>query len=272
MKGVHGAVAVVTGAGSGIGAALASALASRGAAAVIVADVDATRADTVAARIAAAGGRADPAMVDVTDAAAVGALIESTSSRHGRLDYLFNNAGLGLWGDLRDVTRAQWQQVLDVNLMGVVHGVQAAYPLMAEQGFGHIVNTASLAGLVPAPGVVPYAAAKHAVVGLSLALRAEAQALGVKVSVACPGPVRTNFHASLLVTSRQMRGPRSPARAPGAEAAARRVLAGVARNRAVIVFPPRAHLMWLAYRLLPRLLAPLGRRVAAGVHRARGQR
>jgi NAD(P)-dependent dehydrogenase (short-subunit alcohol dehydrogenase family) len=104
---------------------------------------------------------------------------------------MFNNAGIGIGGPVREYQIEDWYSVLDVNLRGVVNGVQAAYPLMLRQGFGHIVNTASMAGLMPAPGTVSYAASKFGVVGLSTSLRVEAAAAGVRVSVLCPGVVRT---------------------------------------------------------------------------------
>jgi NAD(P)-dependent dehydrogenase (short-subunit alcohol dehydrogenase family) len=104
---------------------------------------------------------------------------------------LFNNAGIGILGEVRHYQIEDWHRVLDVHIGGVVNGVQAAYPVMLGQGFGHIVNTASMAGLVASPWMVSYSAAKHAIVGLSQALRVEAAAAGVRVSALCPGLVRT---------------------------------------------------------------------------------
>ena len=125
--------------------------------------------------------------VDVTDAVAVQRLVDGTVAREGRLDLLFNNAGIAVFADARDTSLEDWNRLIDVNLRGVVHGVAAAYPLMVRQGSGHIVNTASAAGLLPSPANIAYAATKHAVVGLSLTLRAEAVHHGVGVSVICPG-------------------------------------------------------------------------------------
>jgi NAD(P)-dependent dehydrogenase (short-subunit alcohol dehydrogenase family) len=177
-----GAVAIVTGGGAGIGAALAAALTARGAR-VVVADIDPSRAQAPVGRGEALEGH----QVDVTDAAALTALIDDVAARFGRLDYVFNNAGVSVTGDARDLELAHWRKVIDVNLMGVVHGTHAAYRVMTRQGHGHIVNIASLAGLIPLPTNVPYATSKHAVVGLSLSLRAEGAALGVRVSAVCPG-------------------------------------------------------------------------------------
>src|SRR6516164_10920473 len=169
----EGAVAIVTGGTSGIGRALAEALAHRRAV-VVLAGLRIDLARDVAAGIRAAGGQATAALVDVREFSSVQELVQATWREHGRLDYMFNNAGIGIGGPVREYQIEDWHSVLDVNLRGVVNGVQAAYPLMLRQGFGHIVNTASMAGLVPAPWIVSYTAAKHAVVGLSLALRIEA--------------------------------------------------------------------------------------------------
>jgi len=191
MKAVfEGKVASVTGAASGIGRALSEELARRGAA-VVLADLQAEEADAAAAALRAAGGSATAAGLDVADFESVRRLIERVAAEHGHLDFIFNNAGIGVGGEIRDHTIAAWNRIIDVNIRGVVHGVQAAYPIMVRQGSGHIVNTASMAGLSTAPLTTSYSATKHAVVGLSKGLRAEAADLGVKVSVLCPGVIRT---------------------------------------------------------------------------------
>ena len=142
---------VVTGGGSGIGEAVCRAFAARGDA-VVVADIDGASAERVAGDI---GARATAAKVDVRDASAVQALVDDTVSAHGRIDVMVNNAGIAVGGDALDLTVAHWDRIIDVNLRGVVHGVQAAYPVMARQGTGHIVNTASMAGLTAPAYLAP---------------------------------------------------------------------------------------------------------------------
>ena len=164
------AVAIITGGASGIGRALAGELAGRGCE-IVIADLQIDLAEEVAGRIRAAGGKAAAFKVDVTDFAAVAEVVKKTVDRAGRLDYMFNNAGIGIGGEVCDFTLEDWNRVIDVNIRGVINGVQAVYPLMINQGFGHIVNTASMAGLVPIPVLAAYTASKHAVVGLSKALR-----------------------------------------------------------------------------------------------------
>ncbi len=262
----EGRVAVVTGAASGIGRAISVALIRRGAT-VVLTDVDEAGAKVAAESIAAGPpGRASSAGLDVTDADAFADLARRVSEEHGHLDLLFNNAGIGVSGDVADLPLPYWQRVIDVNLRGVVHGVLAAYPIMIRQGSGHIVNTASLAGLIPAPVLTPYSMTKHAVVGLSTSLRAEAAAHGVRVSVVCPGvidsplldkpnppdlePVPSAPNGRELL-SRTIGRPYSP------NALAEDVLEGVARNRAFIVAPAHARIPWLIYRLSPRVFVDL---------------
>ena len=254
-------VAVVTGGASGIGQALCEELARRGAA-VVVADIDSKRAQQVASAIAAQGGRAESAEVDVADAKQMETLVEQTVSRHGRLDYFFNNAAIGVVGELRDLVPEHWRRLVDVNLLGVVYGTMAAYTVMVRQGSGHIVNVSSLAGLMPSPVLTPYATSKWAVVGFSTSLRVEASSLGVKVSVACPSMVRTNFPdgTAYVNVSKEEYLKRLPWRfmmEPGD--AARAILRGVARNQAIIVCPWHGRLLWWFQRHFPWLLSPLWR-------------
>jgi NAD(P)-dependent dehydrogenase (short-subunit alcohol dehydrogenase family) len=245
-------VAVVTGAGAGIGEALCRELARRGAL-VTVADINDEDAGRVAAAVAASGGRAQARHVDVADEQDVRRLVEETAAAHGRLDYLFNNAGIAIGGDARDLTPGQWRRVLDVDLYGVLHGTLAAYPVMVRQGSGHIVNTSSATGLLPQPINAPYCTAKHAIVGLSLSLRLEGADLGVKVSVVCPGYVRTSIYQNTVLAGLpREQAARKPVKMIEASQAAAAILDGVARNHAVIIFPGYVRWAWRAYRLVPR--------------------
>jgi NAD(P)-dependent dehydrogenase (short-subunit alcohol dehydrogenase family) len=256
MDSLDGKVAIVTGAGSGIGEAISRELASRGAH-VVVADIDGDAARRVAAAVADGGGRATARRVDVSHEQDITRLVEDTACAHGRLDYQFNNAGVAIGGDARDLTLGQWRRVLDVDLYGVLYGTLAAYPIMVKQGFGHIVNTSSAAGLLPQPLNAPYSTAKHAVVGLSLSLRLEGADLGVKVSTVCPGYVRTQiFENMVLVNLPPELAYRTPGRIKMVEAdrAARAILDGVARNQAVIAFPAYVGRIRRASCLFPRVL------------------
>ncbi len=252
-------VAIVTGGGSGIGEALCHELARRGTR-VVVADINAADAGRVTAAITRGGGQAEARTVDVAREQDVRRLVEDTAAARGRLDYLFNNAGIAIGGDARDLTLDHWHRVLGVDLYGVLHGMSAAYPIMASQGFGHIVNTSSAAAFFGASGNAPYCTAKHAVLGLSLSLRAEGADLGVKVSCVCPGFVRTNIFENARavgvtlpdgVPRERLAG--APARMMAASRAAQVILDGVARNKALIVFPASMRWAIRAGQLFPGL-------------------
>ncbi|MFL5801223.1 MAG: SDR family NAD(P)-dependent oxidoreductase [Roseiflexaceae bacterium] len=270
MTAVQHQVAIVTGGASGIGQALCHALATRGAL-VIVADINAEGAQDVAAAIRRRGGQAAAHTVDVADADSVKQLVQHTVAAHRRLDYLFNNAGIAVTADARDLRLEHWHQVIGVNLLGVIYGIQAAYPFMVQQGHGHIVNTASLAGLLPYPTNLPYATTKHAVVGLSLSLRAEAADLGVKVSVVCPGWVQSGIYAAspILNVRREQVQSALPFKLMETDTAARRILVGVARNQPVIVFPLYARMLWWVYRMRATWLNALGFKLIRELRRLR---
>lgn len=263
-------VAIVTGGGSGIGEAVSLELARRGAR-VVVADINGDGAQRVAEAIASSGGQATASRTDVSQEQDIKHLVEETAAAYGRLDYQFNNAGIAIGGDARDLTLDQWRRVLDVDLYGVLHGTLAAYPIMVAQGFGHIVNTSSAAGLLPTPLNAPYCTAKHAVVGLSLSLRFEGADLGVKVSAVCPGWVRTPIFDSPVMVNlpRELAAPPKRVKMIEASHAAQVILDGVARNQALIAFPGYVRSAWRAYRLFPRLVE---RGIPRQVREARGYR
>jgi NAD(P)-dependent dehydrogenase (short-subunit alcohol dehydrogenase family) len=254
-------IAIVTGAASGIGRALGDEL-SRLGALVVLADINNDGVEQAAAAINQQGGRATAAPLDVSRAEDVRALVDQTIAAHGRLDYIFNNAGIGVAGEVRDLTLEHWRRIIDINLWGVIHGASAAYAAMVKQGFGHIVNTASLAGLIGSPMMTPYATTKFAVVGLSSSLRAEGEAFGVKVSAVCPGFIQTGIFAAgtYVRLRREDIEAKVPVKLLGTEQAARRILRGVARNKALIVFPFYARLVWWLQRLNPSLVMPLARK------------
>jgi NAD(P)-dependent dehydrogenase (short-subunit alcohol dehydrogenase family) len=257
--------ALVTGAASGIGRALAEELGRRGVA-VTVADRQAEAGAEVVEAIRGRGGAARFAELDVRDAARFRSAIDEHVGAYGRIDLLFNNAGIGVGAEMRDYDAADWDDVVDVNLRGVAYGVLAAYPRMIEQRSGHIVNTASMAGLVPSPFQGSYTATKHAVVGLSRALRAEAQAYGVRVSVLCPGAIRTPIftggrygRVKLGVDPERAAAMFERMRPMDAGLFARRALDQVERNRAVIIVPGWWRALWWVERASPALGDWLGR-------------
>ncbi len=191
-----GKVAVVTGGASGIGRALALALAREGARLVVADRDDAGMAEVVAA-IRARGGDALEVPTDVSDFGQVTALADRAFGTFGKVHVLCNNAGVALWGGLEAATHRDWQWVLGVNLWGVIHGVEAFVPRMITQREpGHILNTASMAGLIATQGLGVYNTSKYAVVGLSETLAKDLRAYGIGVSILCPMGVDTRIRAS----------------------------------------------------------------------------
>jgi len=253
------ATAIVTGGASGIGRALAWELAKRGCE-VVLADRQIRLAEEVASEICASGGKARAQEIDVTDYSAVEQLVLETTARTGRLDYMVNNAGIGIGGNVRHYSIEEWNKTVDVNLRGVINGVQAAYRIMIDQGFGHIVNTASMAGLIPSPGMVAYATTKHAVVGLSKSLRAEAASAGVYVSVLCPGVIRTPIleggrYGKMLVEipPEKMRQLWEKLKPMPPDIFAYKAINAIAKNKAIIIVPSWWKLFWWINRLFPSL-------------------
>jgi NAD(P)-dependent dehydrogenase (short-subunit alcohol dehydrogenase family) len=266
--------AIVTGAGSGIGAALSRALVAAGAS-VVCADLDGGAAEKTVASVTGPG-TARAAELDVTSAAQVAALVDDVATQHGSLDLMFNNAGISIGGETQELTLDHWNSIIDVNIRGVVHGVHAAYPRMVAQRSGHIVNTASMGGLMAAGLLTSYVMTKHAVVGLSLALRSEAAAFGVGVTAICPSAVDTpildkgavgRFHGrDYFLKGQGIRRPLDPG------VLADQVLVAVAENKPLLVTPLASRIAWRLGRLSPSLVAGSSIRFVAKQRRLQAKR
>lgn len=257
---VSGKIAFVTGSASGIGAALTTELSNRGAE-VWIADRQIGPAQELAQRLNTANAKAHAIELDVRDYSSVERAVAEAVRESGRIDYLFNNAGIGVAGEVDSYTLDDWNDVFDVNLRGVVHGIQAVYPIMIRQHSGHIVNTASMAGLVATAGQTSYTATKHAVVAISKSLRVEAERHGVQVSVLCPGVIQTPIltggqygrtnKAGLteedIVKEWQRLRPMAP------DKFAERALNAVLRGDAIIVVPSWWKAFWYLERFSPSL-------------------
>ena len=254
----HDAVAIVTGGASGIGRCLAQQLGAFGAR-VVIADVDSEKARNVASSPGNAGNPIEAVVLDVSREADVEATVNDIVERHGRLDFIFNNAAVAVAGEFRDLSPEHFRRVLDVNVM-------------LRQRAGHIVNISSMTGLLPSPMLSAYSTSKHAVIGLSTALRIEAKSLGVKVSVACPGLVDTPIHERTEYLSARKED--FLAQLPRklmvtADAAARAILRGVVRNQAIIVHPWYVKIGWWLHRLSPALMSSLMQHSAARFRKVR---
>lgn len=262
-----GKIAVVTGGGSGIGRSTAILLARHGAK-VHLADINGQAAEAVVREIDAAGGSALGHVLDVSNPDAVEAFAAAIFASDGGVDILHNNAGIGHGGNIESTTVEDWQRVIGINLLGVAYGVQAFVPRMLKQGRpASVVNTASMAGLFPAPKLAPYCAAKYGVVGMTEALNAELSKRGIHFSAICPGIIDTQ-----IVKTGIMRGETAEnhdkvmkfyeKRGVSPDEVAEAVLVAIAKHRLIVPVPRRqVTALYLLHRLSPRLMQPIARGV-----------
>lgn len=246
-------VIAITGGGSGLGRALALRYARQGWS-VALADLSAERAATVASEVKDLGASALALQGDIRNAADLEALVAETGRQFGRMDIFVNNAGVAGAGSLMETSYDDWAWMLDINLMGVVRGCKAAAPLMKRQGFGHIVNIASLAGIASAPMMASYNVAKAGVISLSESLRADLSGTGVGVSVVCPSFFVSDLAASARTCNAEQQRIVSKlvnkARY-SADDIARIIAEGVAAGRFMILPQSDARFAWWFKRLMP---------------------
>lgn len=196
MSDIQGRVAFVTGGASGLGLSMARSLLKRGAS-VMLADRNAEGLERAVAELSSETNQVASVVCDVADASEIEKAAQATIDHFGKVHIVVNNAGVGLGGQPGEIALQDWRWIVDINLMGVVHGVEVFTPLIQSHGEGgHIINTGSMAGHVAPGGMGPYNATKYAVVGYSEGLKAELAQHNIGVSVLCPGWVRTNIHTT----------------------------------------------------------------------------
>ncbi len=249
--------AIVTGAGSGIGLAISKLLIANGAN-VWLADSNEKGVNSACDEL---GRNAHPIVLDVRNAKDIKTLVNYIVDKHGSIDFLFNNAGIGIGGETHILGVEHFDRIVDVNIKGVLNGVAAVYPIMVKQGQGCIVNTASIAGLLPAPLMVDYSMTKHALVGLSRSLRIEARKHGIQVNVLCPAAIETPIIDSKgpsdLRSTRKysLRDYVSTFGRPyPADLFAKYVLEKVRLNKEIIVAPRQGRLVANLFRIAPNLV------------------
>lgn len=246
-----GSVVVVTGGASGIGKEIVNQLVPTDAQLVIVGRTKKTGRHFIK-DLHARGFEAAFEHVDMTNKKDVEAMFKRLVTKYGRIDYFFNNAGIFMGGEMRDTKIENWHEVMHNNISATINGTHYAYQQMLEQGFGHIVNVASAAGLIPVPIMGIYGATKYAIVGLTNALRNEAKTLGINVSVVCPTIVNTPLYDTAIynkVDVTKALKPRGTLQTP--EKAAKKIIRGVKKNKAVITTASSNHLVWIIYRIAP---------------------
>jgi NAD(P)-dependent dehydrogenase (short-subunit alcohol dehydrogenase family) len=278
MRTIHGKLAVVTGAGSGIGRATALALARKGAA-IALADIDETGLQETARQIAAGGGRSSQHVVNVADRGQMEALAQAVEAQHRRVDIVVNNAGIGILEDFADAPLEDFAKVVDINLWGVVHGSKLFLPALLRQGGGHIVNISSLAGIISTPGMVSYGTTKFAVRGFSESLRAELAPHNIGVTSVHPGMIRTNIAkasrcADSVLQQRMIEWFERWGRPP--ELVANKIVHGIQTNRMRVLVTPETYVMDLFKRATPALAEQVNgmlmRRLRSWVDPGREQR
>jgi len=223
----RGKVCVVTGGASGIGLAVAEGLLKFGAV-VYIADVRQENLEKAAEKLKNYAPALHAVLTDVTRQQEVKSLIENAFSDQGRLDFLFNNAGIGCTEPIETLTLEHWKFTIDLNLWGIIYGIYAALPIMRRQGSGHIVNTSSMAGLLPVPFQAVYCASKAAVLSIGESLRYELYDDNIRFTTICPANVVTPIFASVG---------RVPDDAVTAEEAAGIILEDVADNVNIVYIP-----------------------------------
>ena len=266
-----GALALVTGAGSGIGRSTALLLARRGAS-VLAVDIDEVAAERTAAECREAGSAiAGARRVDVADRPAMEGLAAEVHGTHGALDVLVNNAGVGLTGRFTDTSLDDWAWIRSINLDGVVHGCALFGPPMLERGRGHVVNVASALGYVATTTEPEYVTTKAGVLALSQCLRADWRREGVGVSTICPGVIdtpiiteRTRFRGDQASARKRRRMERVFQRGHRPEQVATAIVDAIEHDRAVVPVGWEARAGWLLHRLGP---VPLQQLFARGLRR-----
>ncbi|HVV63995.1 MAG TPA: SDR family NAD(P)-dependent oxidoreductase [Rhizomicrobium sp.] len=229
MQEFKGKTAFITGGASGIGLSMARAF-GRAGMNVVLADIDLDAARSAAERLSVEQVKTHPVRCDVSERGAVRAAALEAVARFGKVHVVCNNAGVAVGGQIGTVGERDWDWIIDVNLKGVVYGVETFAPLIRSHGEGgHIVNTASMAGMVSPPGLEPYCATKFAVVAMSEGWAQQLQPMNIGVSVLCPGFVRTRIHESGRARPERYGGVGDvdPGVAATREEAAQNVLSGI---------------------------------------------
>lgn len=262
MKNLKGKTALVTGAASGIGLACAKELAREGAV-LILNDVNGERLDDAAEECRRIGATTYAIQADLAKKPDITRLAKQALEQAGRVDLLYNNAGVMYLGPVKEMKLSDWEWIVDINLWGPVRLTHALLPHFLERKSGHIVTTASMAGLVGVPGLTAYSLTKFAMVGFSEALRAEIAGEGIDVSVVCPNIVESGIteighYASADAEKTAKKGMASGIAYPASKAA-KDIVRGIKQNKGIITTAPGARPMWALKRISPEAMSRVNR-------------
>lgn len=246
--------AIVTGAASGLGKALSLEFGRRGYFIVLI-DIAEDKLHEVAQAVFDLGGEVMPLVLDLSDEVAVSQAFEKLNAEVSPIDMLFNCAGFSITSTCEQISPMDWQKIIQVNLLGTIQLSTLVFTQMKEQGFGRIVNIASMFGLFPAPSGIAYATTKHGIVGFTRTLAVEAKDFGISVHLVCPGFIQTNFFENaqyIGVEKKTMMGA-VPTNLISAEEASAKILRGVSAGKRMIIFPFYVRILWWLDWFVPSL-------------------
>jgi short-subunit dehydrogenase len=247
-----GKICIVTGAASGIGKGIAKKLLENDAFVVAI-DIDDKKLSELKVE-EPKSYNLDCRNIDVTDYEEMTKLFSDIKKSKGKIDILFNNAGIGGTLPLEQATMEHWKKIVNINLFGVINGVMAAYPIMKGQKSGRIINTSSLAGIMPFPGQVLYNTTKYAITGLSLSLIKEAEENNIQISILCPGMVKTRiFYKPIIGDEAPESDVKIPTEAISVDEAIKDIFEGIEKKKQIIITPKYLRKYYWIYKLFTRL-------------------
>ncbi|MBN1413142.1 MAG: SDR family oxidoreductase [Spirochaetales bacterium] len=248
MNEYNNKIAVITGAASGIGREIAQQLVRMGST-VVMLDIDSDGLKNFLQENKDYNNKIETNLIDVTNYNEINRLINDIADKHGTINFMFNNAGIGGTLPFESATMDHWHKIIDLNLYGVIHGIQAVFPIMKKQKSGHIINTSSISGIIPYPGQVLYNTTKYAITGLTLSLREEARKYNISLSIVCPGLVRTNiFYKPIIGAAASEKEAAIPQGTVPVNLAVSQILKDIKKNKILSITPRILKLGYWLYK------------------------
>ncbi len=228
-------IIIITGAASGLGLGLAIEISKREGQLILL-DIDKERLERESKEKIL--GKYETYTCDVSDLNQLKTIFSKVEKKYGHIDYLFNNAGIGGTLPFEEATLEHWNKIINLNIYGVINGTTAIVPIMKKQKYGYIINTSSIAGLMPFKGQTLYNTTKYAITGFSLTLGKELENENIKVSIICPGMIKTRiFYKPIIGNEAPEEYVKIPKEAITVEEAVKDILKGIDRNKKIIITP-----------------------------------